>query len=73
MQDFEQVQPRFKVGDTIQCSCDIEMIMISNELAKEGYQSDWLNIKEPAPRRYILTITGVDKNERNTKSKSKDR
>lgn len=65
MQDTQSVQQRLQVGDTIQCSCDIEMIMISNELAKEGYQSDWLNIKEPAPRRYILTITVVDKNECN--------
>lgn len=61
MQDTQSVQQRLQVGDTIQCSCDIEMVMISNELAKEGIQSDWLNIKEEPPRRWILTITGKDK------------
>lgn len=62
MQNNRPIQPKeLNVGDTIQCSCDIEMIMISEQLAKEGIQSDWLNIKEEPPRRYILTITGKDK------------
>lgn len=50
-----------QIGDTIQCASDEDMIRTSEELAKCGYFTDWLNIKEEPPRRYILTVLGKDK------------
>lgn len=51
---------KLKIGDTIQCACDLDMIATHEELAKCGIWSDWLNIQEPPPRRFLLTITGIE-------------
>lgn len=51
-----------KVGDTIKCSSDEDMIRISNELMKEGIYTDWFDIKDPE-RRNILTITFIESEE----------
>lgn len=50
---------KLKVGDTIRCSNENEMIEISIELQKEGIWADWLNIKDQPPKKWTLTITGV--------------
>lgn len=51
-----------KVGDTIKCSSDEDMIRVSNELMKEGIYTDWFDIKNPE-RRNILTITKIESEE----------
>lgn len=50
---------KLRVGDTIQCHDDEEMIRVSNELMKEGIYTDWFDIKDPV-RRNILTITKIE-------------
>lgn len=49
-----------KVGDTIQCSDDNDMINVSTELAKEGIFTDWPYIAEPGKKRNLLVVTGVE-------------
>lgn len=50
---------KLRVGDTIQCHDDEEMIRVSNELMKEGIYTDWFDIKDPV-RRNTLTITKIE-------------
>lgn len=49
-----------KVGDTIQCANDEDMIKTSEALAKEGIFTDWPFIKEPGKKRFLLVVTGVE-------------
>lgn len=49
-----------KVGDTIQCANDEDMIKTSEALAKEGIFTDWPFIKEPGKKRFMLVVTGVE-------------
>lgn len=49
-----------KVGDTIKCHDDEDMIKVSTELMKEGIYTDWFDIKDPE-RRNILTITKIER------------
>lgn len=51
-----------KIGDTIQCSDDEEMVRVSVELAKEGIFTDWPYIAEPGKKRNLLVVTGVEEN-----------
>jgi len=50
-----------KIGDTIQCSDEKDMLAIHAELMRCGVWCDWLNIKDPAPNKWKLTITGFEK------------
>lgn len=54
---------KLRVGDTIQCHDDEEMIRVSNELMKEGIYTDWFDIKDPV-RRNTLTITKIESEEK---------
>lgn len=51
-----------KIGDTIQCANDEDMINTSEALAKEGIFTDWPYIAEPGKKRNLLVVTGVEEN-----------
>jgi len=49
-----------KIGDTIQCADDEDMVRVSTELAKEGIFTDWPYITEPGKKKNLLVVTGVE-------------
>lgn len=54
-----------KVGDTIQCADEEDMLKAHNELAKEGIYTDWLDIAETGKIKWRLTVVGVRLNDKN--------
>lgn len=55
------MQNTLKVGDTIQCASDLDMIYTSEALAKEGVFTDWLDVQKPGKERYKLTVMQIVK------------
>lgn len=50
----------FKVGDTIKCLNQTDMINTSMDLDRHGVMTDWLNIKEQSDRKWTLTVVGIE-------------
>lgn len=49
-----------KKGDTIQCRNQEDMLNTHARLMASGVYCDWLDIKEPEPIKWRLTVTGVE-------------
>lgn len=56
---------KLKIGDTIQCHDEKDMLSTHANLMKNGVWCDWLDIKEQPPKKWRLTITGFDKELKN--------
>lgn len=51
---------KLKVGDTILCNDENDMINVSQELSKQGIYTDWFYISENSDRKYMLTVVEVE-------------
>lgn len=58
-----------KIGDTIQCHDEKGLLSVHAELMRCGVYSDWLDIKEDAPKKWTLTVTGFEKGKENAISR----